>query len=671
MEGNMFQSARPCLDSVRTAFAAAVLLAVAADAARPDAAAPARLQIRLRERVTAAGDAAPMRGRFRLRIRGTTSAPPTASLSVRLGDLTIDVPLRGVRMVQRGAARAGGVRARVAKHGPRISVDASGLVREGLGSALAARVLEGCGGAESCDTSSPYGLFGGELSLDGERAAFVVGVVGRVKVADSTERRGRRLRLRLNAMGICPDDAQARPAIAFAPSRTWDGRMRGAALAVGPQPSLAYSWSGGQAVALEPADAEDAVEVGDAARVADGVSSLVLPTGTVHLIRFDAAAQSPPGPQTFVVRASQDDGRGAAASLHVTAPDADPPLLVAAQGQVLEVRADGRIWAWGYNGSGEVGDGTYLSPLSPVPLDGPVGVTSVAAGFDNSLAVDGDGRVWVWGDWSTTREIGNGAFEDFSAVGIVPTLFPGLTNIVAVASGMWEEGAFALDAKGRVWALGDDTLGGHPFHPRRVVGLPPCVAISQTVETAIALDRAGRVWNIEPTPQYVDGVLVSSDPTPVLVDGLPTVRSISAGAWGVALALDADGSVWSFGPGAPTRVALPRAAVLVSAGDGYYGAVLDDGTAWTWGGVYTSDDGTQQERAPARVRNFVGVTGLWVSGYDSLAVDRFGATWAWRSGDWPPGAESPRLVARPYRPGHAPVNEDAVMYRMRARRARR
>lgn len=83
---------------------------------------------------------------------------------------------------------------------------------------------------------------------------------------------------------------------------------------------------------------------------------------------------------------------------------------------------------------------------------------------------------------------------------------------------------------------------------------------------------------------------------PRRVQGLPRVRSVSVGM-GHALALDAQGQVWSWGAnaagqlglgdmaqrGVAQRVALPQAAVAVAAGATHSLALDDRGRLWGWG----------------------------------------------------------------------------------------
>jgi len=75
----------------------------------------------------------------------------------------------------------------------------------------------------------------------------------------------------------------------------------------------------------------------------------------------------------------------------------------------LAIGSDGKVYAWGYNGSGQMGNGTNTESHTPVMVSLPsdVTATAVAAGDDHSLAIGSDGKIYAWGA-NTNGQLGNG-----------------------------------------------------------------------------------------------------------------------------------------------------------------------------------------------------------------------------------------------------------------------
>ena len=79
----------------------------------------------------------------------------------------------------------------------------------------------------------------------------------------------------------------------------------------------------------------------------------------------------------------------------------------------LAVGSDGNAYAWGSNGSGQLGDGTYTTRTTPVkvskPADAPTNFTyvQVSGGYNDSLAVGSDGNAYGCGD-NTYGKLGDG-----------------------------------------------------------------------------------------------------------------------------------------------------------------------------------------------------------------------------------------------------------------------
>ena len=90
----------------------------------------------------------------------------------------------------------------------------------------------------------------------------------------------------------------------------------------------------------------------------------------------------------------------------------------------LAVGSDGNVYAWGYNGDGQLGDGTSSSRYTPVRVKTPDRKTypdlpadftylQVSAGSSHSLAVGSDGNAWAWG-YNGNGQLGNNSYSSSS-----------------------------------------------------------------------------------------------------------------------------------------------------------------------------------------------------------------------------------------------------------------
>ena len=96
----------------------------------------------------------------------------------------------------------------------------------------------------------------------------------------------------------------------------------------------------------------------------------------------------------------------------------------------LALLKNGTVMAWGYNGSGQLGNGTTTESDEPVAVSGPSGVKAIAAGSEHSLALLKNGTVMAWGD-NGSGELGNGTTTESD----VPVAVSGLSGVTAIAAG--------------------------------------------------------------------------------------------------------------------------------------------------------------------------------------------------------------------------------------------
>jgi alpha-tubulin suppressor-like RCC1 family protein len=297
---------------------------------------------------------------------------------------------------------------------------------------------------------------------------------------------------------------------------------------------------------------------------------------------------------------------------------------------------DGAVLCWGgFDGLGDVGDGTRNGSYTPVPVRGLTsGVVSVSVGGGFACALTEAGGVHCWGN-GTLGCLGNGQV----AVSLVPVQVKGLeSGVSAVSAGSFSAAALRRDGSVVTWgyaADGELGNGERVFHegvgigiggrsssvPVEVKGLSgPAVSVS-TGEAPCVATRTGSVecW----------GITAENALTPVHVQALDHVTSItagggsSAGEFACATSSKLGILCWGgnvsgqLGDGTTLNSAVPvtnlelasgpgKTAVSASASDDFACGIAD-GIAYCWG------DNTYGELGNGKVGSStvaVGVEGL-------------------------------------------------------------
>src|SRR5699024_5174621 len=122
----------------------------------------------------------------------------------------------------------------------------------------------------------------------------------------------------------------------------------------------------------------------------------------------------------------------------------------------LAVTHDGKVYGWGNNEHGLLGDGPAEDQTTPVQLAGLADITSIAVGADLVFAIDSVGDLYAWGATNEERVSGNAeisrlGFSD-GAPRRTPTLMPGLPTIQSVSPG--GEHSVAVTDNGKVYTWG-------------------------------------------------------------------------------------------------------------------------------------------------------------------------------------------------------------------------
>jgi alpha-tubulin suppressor-like RCC1 family protein len=314
-------------------------------------------------------------------------------------------------------------------------------------------------------------------------------------------------------------------------------------------------------------------------------------------------------------------------------------------------------WAWGYNGSGQLGNGTSISnSTAPLQVSGLNGVTAIAAGASHSLAVKSDGTAWAWG-FNFYGQLGNGNNTNSST----PVQASGLSGVTAIAGGYAH--SLAVKSDGTAWAWGLNNFGqlGNGTNvsssaPLQVSGLTGVTAIAGGNAHSLAAKSDGTVWawGLNSRGQLGNGTNASST-TPVQASGLSGVTAVASQAEAYhSLAVKSDGTVWAWGlnnygqlgNGATSGTSPNPTAVQVSglsgvsaiaAGGSHSLALKTDGTVWAWGYNAEGELGngtTTNSSIPLQVSGLSGVIAIAGGAYHSLALKSDGTAWAWGYNAW-------------------------------------
>lgn len=207
----------------------------------------------------------------------------------------------------------------------------------------------------------------------------------------------------------------------------------------------------------------------------------------------------------------------------------------------LALKSDGTVVTW------KTSELVYPGSLDiPAALQN---VSAIAAGFVHGLALKSDGTLAAWGDSSYVQ-------------GLVPADF---YDTIAVSSGL------ALKQDGTVLAFGSSWGGVITAPP----GLSNVIAVATGNEYRMALKSDGKIvaWGKSLTDQ--DSV----------INNLTNATAIAAG-YDHALALDTTGNVWMWGSNAHGERNMPTGlsnVVAIAAGSRHSVALKADGTAVAWG----------------------------------------------------------------------------------------
>lgn len=287
------------------------------------------------------------------------------------------------------------------------------------------------------------------------------------------------------------------------------------------------------------------------------------------------------------------------------------------QSHSLALTSTGAVYAFGRNGRGQLGNNTMTNSYVPVQSAIPAGVavTAVAAGWDQSLALTSTGAVYAWG-YNTSGQLGNGTFKQQNAPVLVH-LPPG-TVATSVAAGQYF--SLAATSTGDLYAWGFNGFGQLGIGTTVNSDVPVKVTMPAGVTVkavgagdnhSLAVTSTGAVYaSGKNTFGQLGNGTTTQTTVPVKVHLPAGVAVTSVAAGGISptatkpegdysVAVTSAGAVYAWGAGRigqlgdnktadsklPVRTQLPAGVVAtgIGAGPNYGYAVTTGGDVYYWG----------------------------------------------------------------------------------------
>jgi alpha-tubulin suppressor-like RCC1 family protein len=154
---------------------------------------------------------------------------------------------------------------------------------------------------------------------------------------------------------------------------------------------------------------------------------------------------------------------------------------------VVALKNDGSLWAWGFNDQGQVGQGNRTNYIAtPTRIGTETNWTQICANFTHSLALKNDGSLWAWGG-NGTGELGDGTTNNRA----IPTLIGTARDWRTIAASCARN--LALKKNGTLWVWGHHG-GMNDLTPRQIAPDTNWLAFSDCGGALMALKTDGTLW---------------------------------------------------------------------------------------------------------------------------------------------------------------------------------
>ena len=197
------------------------------------------------------------------------------------------------------------------------------------------------------------------------------------------------------------------------------------------------------------------------------------------------------------------------------------------------ITSTGKLYCWGHNSYGQVGDGTTKDKFAPTLISSLGDVKSVSTGLHHACAINSNDKLYCWGH-NSYGQVGDGTTKDKFA----PTLISSLGDVKSVKIGVDSNSVCAINSNDKLYCWGQNYFGQlgdgttrSKLSPQAVSGSLASASISSVAtrgQYACAITSANKLycWGYNGNGQLGDGTTTNRS-LPQAVTGDLTSTSVS------------------------------------------------------------------------------------------------------------------------------------------------